>query len=147
MTSTDVQPFTPKPFYNRTKIYVHIKLGRGVALTCAQFPKLMQNSCGRSSLLRCRLITLIASNKKQLDKLKETWSAVSGCAQIRLLSSPSFHRDRKCAWGMLRQPCLNYSLTLWPVSRIDTAATATCCGAVQRGRHGITLVGGGGGEI
>lgn len=34
MTSTDVQPFTPKPFFNRTKIYVHIKLGRGVALTC-----------------------------------------------------------------------------------------------------------------
>lgn len=38
-----------------------------------------------------------------------------------LLSFPTFHQDWKCAWGMLRQPCLNYSLTLWPMSCIDTA--------------------------
>lgn len=37
------------------------------------------------------------------------------------LSFQTFHQYWKCAWGMLRQPCLNYSLTLWPASCIDTA--------------------------
>lgn len=144
MTSTDVQPFTPKPFFLIEQKSMCTLSWEGVLLWHVHnFQNWCRIHAADPLCWRCRLITLIASNKKQLDKLKETWSAVSGCAQIRLLSSPSFHRDRKCAWGMLRQPCLNYSLTLWPVSRIDTAAAATCCGAVQRGRHGITLVGGG----
>lgn len=56
-----------------------------------------------------------------------------------LLSFPAFHQDWKCAWGMLRQPCLNYSLTLWPMNCIDTTwhnctglqlAASLCCGGI-----------------
>lgn len=56
---------------------------------------------------------------------------------IRLLLDPplfisAFHQDWKCAWGMLRQPCLNYSLTLWPSSCIDTTVQT---GTIAPGLH------------
>lgn len=53
-----------------------------------------------------------------------------------LFSSPAFHQDGKCAWGMLRQPCLNYSLTLWPLSCIDTTLQT---GTIAPGRNWLHL--------
>lgn len=83
-----------------------------------------------------RLIMLIALTKNQLGTLMEIWSMVSGCARIALLSSATFHQGWKCAWGMLRQPCLNYSLTLWPVSCIDTTVPT---GTIGPGRNRLHL--------
>lgn len=79
-----------------------------------------------------QLIMLIALNKKQLGTLREIWSVVSGCVWIPFFSFPAFHQDWTCAWGMLRQPCLNYSLTLWPACYIDTTVQISksargCC--------------------
>lgn len=53
-----------------------------------------------------------------------------------LFSSAAFHQDWKCAWGMLRQPCLNYSLTLWPWRCIDTVVQT---GTIAPGRIWLHL--------
>lgn len=65
------------------------------------------------------------SNKRpKRGTFRHTYGNVTHSIGLRLSPPPSVSNlssDRQCARGMLRQPCLNYSLTLWPRRYTDTS--------------------------